>query len=99
MGGLLSARGWREKAAVGAVFGHWQDIVGSDLAAHIRPESFEGGELTVIADSDAWATHVRVYAADILKRLAQELGHGVVRHVRVKGSAPQQRPRGRFRTR
>src|SRR5579862_1742306 len=67
VGGLLSARGWRERAAVGAVFGHWADIVGPDLAAHIRPESFEAGELTVVADSDAWATHVRVYAADILK--------------------------------
>jgi predicted nucleic acid-binding Zn ribbon protein len=99
VGGLLSARGWREKAAVGAVFGHWSDIVGPDLAAHIRPESFDGGELTVIADSDAWATHVRVYAADILKRLAEELGHGIVRHVRVKGTSTTQRPRGRYRAR
>ncbi len=31
-GGLLSARGWRERAAVGAVFGHWPDIVGAPRA-------------------------------------------------------------------
>ena len=36
LGGLLSASGWREKAAVGAVFGHWQDIVGPQLALHTQ---------------------------------------------------------------
>ena len=47
VGGLLSARGWRERAAVGAVFGHWPDIVGPQLALHTKPESFDDGELTV----------------------------------------------------
>ncbi|HET9082526.1 MAG TPA: DUF721 domain-containing protein, partial [Trebonia sp.] len=75
-GGLLSARGWREKAAVGAVFGHWPDIVGPQLALHTRPESFESGELTVSADSAAWATQVRLMAPQLLKRLGEELGHG-----------------------
>ena len=51
VGGLLSARGWRERAAVGAVFGHWPDIVGPQLALHTKPESFDEGELTVSADS------------------------------------------------
>src|SRR5690348_6901841 len=41
LGGLLSARGWRERAAVGAVFGHWQGIVGPELALHTKPEHFE----------------------------------------------------------
>jgi predicted nucleic acid-binding Zn ribbon protein len=98
-GGLLSARGWREKAAVGAVFGHWADIVGPQLAQHTTPESFESGELTVAADSPAWATQVKLMAPQLLKRLAEELGHGTVRHIRVKGPAGPPRPRGRLRVR
>jgi predicted nucleic acid-binding Zn ribbon protein len=99
VGGLLSARGWREKAAVGAVFGHWADIVGPQLALHTKPESFDGGELTVSADSPAWATQVRLMAPQLLKRLAEELGHGTVRHIRVNGPAGPPRRGGRLRVR
>ncbi|MGH3251109.1 MAG: DUF721 domain-containing protein [Trebonia sp.] len=99
VGGLLSARGWRERAAVGAVFGHWPDIVGPQLALHTKPEAFEAGELTVSADSPAWATQVRLMSPQLLKRLAEELGHGTVRHIRVNGpSGPPRRP-GRLRVR
>jgi predicted nucleic acid-binding Zn ribbon protein len=99
VGGLLSARGWREKAAVGAVFGHWPDIVGPQLAQHSKPESFDSGELTVSADSPAWATQLRLMAPQLLKRLAEELGHNIVRHIRVNGpSGPPRRP-GRLRVR
>ena len=99
VGGLLSARGWRERAAVGAVFGHWPDIVGPQLALHTKPESFEAGELTVSADSSAWATQVRLMAPQLLKRLAEELGHGTVRHIRVNGPSGPPRRSGRLRVR
>jgi hypothetical protein len=85
VGGLLSARGWRQRAAVGAVFGGWAEIVGSQLAAHTQPDSFDDGELVVAADSPAWATQVRLLAPQLLKRLAEELGAGTVRRVRVRG--------------
>ncbi len=92
LGGLLSARGWRQQAAVGKVFGNWPDIVGPQLAAHTRPESFDEGELTVIADSDVWAAQVRLLAPQVLRRLAEELGAGTVRHLRVHG--PSRKKRG-----
>jgi predicted nucleic acid-binding Zn ribbon protein len=99
VGGLLSARGWRERAAVGAVFGHWPDIVGPQLALHTKPESFDAGELTVSADSPAWATQVRLMAPQLLKRLAEELGHNTVRHIRVNGPSGPPRRAGRLRVR
>jgi predicted nucleic acid-binding Zn ribbon protein len=99
LGGLLSARGWRERAAVGTVFGDWARIVGEQLAAHTRPESFEDGELTVSADSDAWATQVRVFAPQLLKRLGEELGHGVVHRIKVRGQSGPPRQTGRLRAR
>ncbi len=99
MGGLLSARGWRERAAVGAIFGDWAQIVGPQLAAHTKPESFADGELAVSADSPAWATQVRLMAAQLVQRIAAELGHDLVRRIRVKGQQGPARPPGRFRAR
>jgi predicted nucleic acid-binding Zn ribbon protein len=99
VGGLLSARGWRQRVAVGAVFGNWPLIVGPQLASHTRADGFENGELTVTADSDAWAAQVRLMAPQLIKRLAEELGHGTVTRIRVRGpSAPKRQP-GRFRAR
>jgi len=98
LGGLLSARGWRQQAAMGAVFGNWPEIVGPELAAHTKPESFNDGQLTVLADSDAWATQLRLLAPQLLKRLGQELGAGTVRRLRVRGPAAP-RPSGRLRSR
>ena len=98
MGGLLSARGWRQRAAVGAVFGGWADIVGPQVAAHTRPDSFDEGELVVLADSDAWAAQVKLLTPQLLRRLAEELGAGTVRRVRVRGPAGRPR-RGGLRVR
>lgn len=84
VGGMLSARGWRPRVAVAAVFGRWAEIVGARVAAHVTPEAFEEGELVVLADSPAWATQMRLLAPEVLRRLSQELGAGTVRHVRVR---------------
>jgi predicted nucleic acid-binding Zn ribbon protein len=99
VGGLLSARGWRQRAAVGAVFGDWPLIVGPQLAGHTRPDGFENGELTVTADSDAWAAQVRLMAPQLIRRLAEELGHGTVTRIRVRGPSAPPRQTGRLRAR
>jgi predicted nucleic acid-binding Zn ribbon protein len=96
IGSLLDTRGWQQQAAMGSVFGRWADIVGRDLAAHTRPDSFADGELTVTADSTAWATQVRLLAPDLVRRLNAELGDGSVRRVKVRGPAPP-RQRGGWR--
>jgi predicted nucleic acid-binding Zn ribbon protein len=96
IGGLLDQHGWQQRAAIGSVFGRWAEIVGPDLAAHTRPDSFTDGELAVTADSTAWATQVRLLAPQLIRRLAAELGDGTVRRVKVRGpEAP--RPRGAWR--
>jgi predicted nucleic acid-binding Zn ribbon protein len=94
--GLLDTRGWQQQAAMGSVFGRWAEIVGQDLAAHTRPDTFADGELAVIADSTAWATQVRLLASVLVARLNAELGQGTVRRVKVRGPAPP-RQRGAWR--
>jgi predicted nucleic acid-binding Zn ribbon protein len=89
---LVSERGWGLDLAVGGVLGRWPQVVGPQLAAHCRPESFDDGLLVVRADSTAWATQVRLLVPTVLRRLAEELGDGVVEQLRVQGpSAPSWR--------
>jgi predicted nucleic acid-binding Zn ribbon protein len=99
---LIGARGWHEAAAAGFVSGRWAEIVGPALAAHTRPDRLDDGELTVTADSTAWATQVRLLAAELVRRLNAELGSGAVQRVRVRGpAAAAGRPRrpGEWRVR
>jgi predicted nucleic acid-binding Zn ribbon protein len=98
IGGLLDDQGWRTAAAVGSVFGRWEQIVGAALAAHTRPGGFTDGELLVIADSTAWATQVRLLRAQLIRRLNTELGDGTVTGVKVRGPAPP-RQQGQWRVR
>lgn len=93
LGRMLSEQGWRERAAIGAVFGRWDQIVGPDLAEHTRPESFADGEVVVRADSAAWATQVRLLAGSLVRRLNEELGHGTVATVKVTGPGTGERRR------
>jgi predicted nucleic acid-binding Zn ribbon protein len=97
--GLVSDQGWAMAAATGSVFGRWAQIVGPDLAAHTAPESLADGELTVTADSTAWATQLRLLAGQLVRRLNVELGDGAVRRVKVRGPASAPRRPGEWRVR
>jgi predicted nucleic acid-binding Zn ribbon protein len=97
--GLLDAEGWALSAATGSVFGRWAEIVGADVAGHTRPERLADGELTVVADSTAWATQVRLLAAQLVLRLNAELGDGTVLRVKVRGPALPGRKPGQWRVR
>ena len=81
------------------MFGRWAQIVGADLAAHTTPESLIDGELTVTADSTAWATQVRLLAAQLVRRLNAELGDGTVRRVKVRGPVTAPAKPGEWRVR
>ena len=71
--------------------------MGPELAEHTKPESFEDGVLVVAADSASWATQVRLLAANLVKRLNEDLGHGSVQRVKVVGPSSGQRSGGRLR--
>ncbi len=82
---LTADRGWETGLASGGVVGRWEQLVGPELAAHCVPETHSDGVLTVRADSTAWATQVRLLAADLVRRLNTELGEGMVARVVVRG--------------
>jgi predicted nucleic acid-binding Zn ribbon protein len=99
IGGLIDAEGWSSAAATGSVFGRWAEIVGPELADHTRPEKLRDGELTVAADSTAWATQLRLLAGQLVRRLNAELGTGTVQRVKVVGPVSAARRPGEWRVR
>lgn len=79
-------------AAIGGVFGRWEEAVGADVARHVEPVSLDGTTLVVSVDDPAWATQVRFLERTVRDRLAEVAGVTVERlEVRVAG----QRNRGR----
>ena len=86
---LVGEHGWRQELAVHGAVARWNQVVGPEIAAHVRPERYSAGELTVRADSTAWATQVRLLAPNLVRRLNEEIGDGTVMRVTVLGpSAP-----------
>jgi predicted nucleic acid-binding Zn ribbon protein len=85
MAWLMKIRGWEKPAAEAKLFGQWPDVVGADLAQHCRPARLEGGELTVEAESTAWATQIRLLTTKLIGRIGREVGSGVVTKLTVHG--------------
>ena len=89
---FLAEQGWEGTAALAALATSWSEIVGPEVAEHVRIESIRDGELVLIADSTAWATQVRLLADTVLAQVEQAAGPGNVRSVSVRGpSAPSWR--------
>jgi predicted nucleic acid-binding Zn ribbon protein len=82
---LVKSRGWQRPAAEGRIFGAWEAMVGADLASHSRPVKLVDGELTIEAESTAWATQVRLLSRTLVKRIAAEVGRDVVTRIQVHG--------------
>ena len=69
--------------------GSWERIVGAEVAAHVRPETFDvdEGRLVLRADSTAWATVIRLQLPAVAARIAEQVGAGAVRSITVPGPA------------
>jgi predicted nucleic acid-binding Zn ribbon protein len=85
MARLMKIRGWEKPAAEAKLFGQWPDVVGADMAQHCRPVKLEAGELTVEAESTAWATQIRLLTTKLIGRIGREVGAGIVTKLTVHG--------------
>ncbi|AZI56798.1 DUF721 domain-containing protein [Nakamurella antarctica] len=89
---------WLKDSSVGAdldkanLLGRWPDIVGPEIAAHCDPSDLVDGELTLIAESTAWATQLRMMSPQIMGKIASAIGPNVVTKIRARGpSSPSWR--------
>jgi predicted nucleic acid-binding Zn ribbon protein len=70
-------------AAIGGVFGRWEDAVGAAVAAHVQPVKLDGTTLVVEVDDPAWATQLRFLEGTLRERLAEVAG-AVIDKVEVR---------------
>ncbi|TYL55531.1 DUF721 domain-containing protein [Nocardioides sp. BGMRC 2183] len=82
---LIGDRGWALDLQVRGVFARWAEIVGPEIGLHSTPETLLDGVLVVRTESTAWATQLKLLAADVVRRLNDELGDGTVTVVEVRG--------------
>lgn len=83
--GLVADRGWETTAASATVLSSWDRIVGPELASRCQPVSLRAGELTLAAESTAWAMQLRSMLPTLMTRIRGELGPAVVTRIRIHG--------------
>jgi len=85
-------------SSLGAVFSRWEEVVGPVVAAHATPRSLTDGILVVAVDQPGWATQLRYLSADLLQRLKEVAGEGVVGRIDIRvDGGPQRAKRPPFR--
>ncbi|MGH3971202.1 MAG: DUF721 family protein [Mycobacterium sp.] len=84
---VAKKRGWSPRVAEGTVFGQWPSVVGHQIAEHATPSRLRDGVLSVSAESTAWATQLRIMQAQLLAKIATEVGDGVVTALKISGPA------------
>ncbi len=84
---LAKRRGWSGHVAEGTVLGNWSGVVGQQIADHAVPTALSEGVLSVVAESTAWATQLRMIQSQLLAKIAVAVGNGVVTSLKITGPA------------
>lgn len=91
--GVTARLGLAGPDVLGLVFTRWDELVGPDVATHAQPRTLRNGTLTLAVDHPAWASSLRLLAADLIRRIADGVGAGTVTDivVKVEGTRPATR--------
>lgn len=84
LGAVVARRGWTERVRASTIASRWSEVVGQDLALRCEPVRIAGGCLVIRAESQAWATQLRYLRTPLLDNVAQLLGPGLVREIRIE---------------
>ncbi|MGI9084715.1 MAG: DUF721 domain-containing protein [Aeromicrobium sp.] len=95
IGEMIRERGWDERIQAQRVFSDWAGVVGPEIAAHSHVEGFADGIVSIRTDSSAWAKELKMLASRVVHRLNEELGHGTVLRIDVRGPQAPSWKRGR----
>lgn len=89
--GMIAERGWEPPEAGGSIIDQWPTIA-PELAEKVHAVRFEhdNGTLHLRPVSDAYATQLRMFGTQILRRIHDKTGNTAVRRMRIlpPGSAP-----------
>lgn len=70
----------------------WGDIVGDKLAPFCWAETARQGVLFVRTSSNVWANELGFYKQDLLKKLADRLGAGVITDIYIRAGGRKKDP-------
>ena len=68
-------------SATGRLVRAWPEVVGEAVAAHTTPRWVRDGVLSLAVDDPVWAAQLRWLEADLLARVAEVTGPGVVERI------------------
>ncbi|HUF85005.1 MAG TPA: DUF721 domain-containing protein [Acidimicrobiia bacterium] len=74
--------------ALTALSERWTEVAGAELAAHSRVGTLRDDVLTVLVEASPWATKLRYREPELLARIADAVGEGVVRGLRIRVERP-----------
>jgi predicted nucleic acid-binding Zn ribbon protein len=81
---LLAHLGAPPVEAVRALQESWSELVGADVAAHVRVAGIDRGTLLLEVDAPPWATRMRFGARELLGRVGALVGAEVATRVEVQ---------------
>jgi predicted nucleic acid-binding Zn ribbon protein len=81
---VLGDRKFRQGIRQAEIKLRWEEIVGPEIAARTRPVHLSRGRLLVECDHDVWRTELSFLKPEILKRIAEVQGEGVVKEIFLK---------------
>ncbi|MFP4201308.1 MAG: DUF721 domain-containing protein, partial [Clostridia bacterium] len=76
--------GLRQQLAHQEILRIWENVAGEQIARYVAPLEFRGHTLILGAKGSVWAQEVQTFSEEILRRIAEEVGVGRVRDIRVK---------------
>jgi predicted nucleic acid-binding Zn ribbon protein len=81
---LLGQKSWQRGVQAARIRILWNEIVGPEIAARAQPQKLERGRLIVHCDHDVWRTELMYLKPELLKRIAEVMGDGVVKEIFLK---------------
>jgi hypothetical protein len=72
----------------------WPEVAGAEVAANASPVQLKAGRLVVSTSSSVWANTLQYMGEDLIDRLNQRLGPGMVQRVIFRHAGWEERRRG-----
>ena len=95
------SQGHADRLAVSGLLNRWVEIVGPQVAQHVSVAEFrpaDGGTVALVADSQSWALQMRYLKDQVLERIRDEIGPGLVARITISGPT-EKRSAGKLRVR
>ena len=76
--------GINRQFTIHSVIAHWEEIVGSDIAAHSRPKDMHRAVLWVTVDTSVWCHHLSMMKQGIMDKINAYAGEKLVQDLRFQ---------------